>query len=64
MTPALERLMRMRDRVDCDFLEYAETGKVLNNLAALSQLALIGGRLDTLIRRQIAHDRKWHKESR
>lgn len=47
---ALKRLTDTRDNVDDMFLAYVTPQNLLPNLEQLSQLALIGGRLDKIIR--------------
>lgn len=59
MREDIRRMMAARDRVDEKFMAYATEQHALgNNLEALSKLAIIGGRLDKIIRDQIALDRK------
>lgn len=55
------RLMEMRDAVDEKFVAYARPETLSGNYASLAHLALIGGRLDTIIRRNLAHERKERK---
>lgn len=54
----LNQMIQDRDRVDAMFLEFTAFGKMSGNYEALAHLALIGGRLDTLIRRELAARRK------
>lgn len=54
----LDKMIQARDQVDDMFLEFATPGKMSGNYESLSHLALIGGRLDTLIRRERAARRK------
>ncbi len=48
----LARLEAMRDHVDEKFLAYAKPETLHGNFESLSQLALIGGRLDKFIREE------------
>ena len=52
----LDTLLQHREKANGLFLEYV--GKIPGNLESLSQLALIGGRLDTLIRREVVRRRR------
>lgn len=54
----LEKLIARRDLVDEMFLQYSDKERLNNNLTALGNLALIGGRLDTMIRRVGARERR------
>ena len=54
----LEKLIARRDLVDEMFLQYSDKERLNSNLAALGNLALIGGRLDTMIRRVGARERR------
>ena len=51
----LDTLLQHREKANGLFLEYV--GMIPNNLESLAQLALIGGRLDTLIRREVVRRR-------
>lgn len=55
---AVERLIEARDAVDEMFLTYSRPEVVRGNIKSLSQMALIGGRLDAIIRRQYVRDRE------
>lgn len=52
------RLMAMRDSVDEKFVAYARPETLSGNYESLAYLALTGGRLDAIIRRNLAHERK------
>lgn len=51
------RLIQRRNHVDEKFLDYARPEKLSGNFESLAHLALIGGRLDTIIRRKLAEER-------
>lgn len=54
----VERMIEARDAVDEMFLIYSRPEVVRGNFESLSQMALIGGRLDALIRRRLQHERE------
>lgn len=51
-------LMRRRDEVNDMFILYSDKSRLKSNIEALSQLALIGGRLDVMIRRRMQATRR------
>lgn len=51
-------LVERRDAVDEKFIEFSHPSKIAGNYKSLAQLALIGGRLEHLIRRSREYDRK------
>lgn len=53
----LADLLQRRDAVDERFLYYSDRALIAGNTQALAQMALIGGRLDTMIRRERAAER-------
>lgn len=54
----MSALLMRKEEVDRLFLEYTDPKVLRGNISSLSQLALIAGRLDVMIRRQADHDRK------
>lgn len=54
---SIEYLTERRDHVDELFLTYVRKETLMSNIPDLSRLALIGGRLDTMIRREQARQR-------
>lgn len=57
------RMMDMRDAVDEKFLAYAKPETLHGNFESLAHLALIGGRLDRLIQKNLAAERKSRRET-
>lgn len=56
-----QKLMEARDRVDEKFLEFVSPATLNGNYDGLAKLALIGGRLDAIIRRNLAQERNEKK---
>lgn len=54
----MSALIERKVTVERLFLEYTDPKVLRGNISSLSQLALIAGRLDVMIRRQADHDRK------
>ncbi len=54
----MSALLMRKEEVDRLFFEYTDPKVLRDNYALMSQLALIGGRLDVMIRRRAEHERK------
>lgn len=54
----MEDLLARRDAVNELFLDFTAPGKMTGNFTPLANLALIGGRLDKLIRDELAERRR------
>lgn len=57
MNEGLIRLMRLRDGIDERIGEIVQNDPTPKSIEHASHLALCAGRLDTIIRRQLARDR-------
>lgn len=50
-------ILERRNSVDEQFMVFSGKDRIVGNIEALASLALIGGRLDALLRRSMAEDR-------